>query len=197
MRRQHQIQISMDGRGRWLENVFIEGLWRSAKDGLIDPGDFADGRQLGLALDGCFRFYNHSRPHQAPGLSHASRSVRLAGGARREGLRSRFRLKPGGSPLSAGLAARMFEKQPGCRTLEEPRWETGPRRDATRASREARTDRAAAMPPSEPAATHFRIGQTASKLRGPPQESKLHEESQSGLQQSHEAEASDAEKNMD
>ncbi|GIU80592.1 MAG: hypothetical protein KatS3mg005_3830 [Bryobacteraceae bacterium] len=154
MLRQHQIQISMDGRGRWLENVFIEGLWRSAKDGLIDPGDFADGRQLGVALDGCFRFYNRSRPHQALGLSHASRSVRLAGGARHEGPRSGFRPKPGGSPLSAGLAARMFEKQAGCRTLEEPRGETERCRDTTRASREAQTDGAAAVPPSQPAATH-------------------------------------------
>jgi putative transposase len=62
---QHQIQISMDGRSRWLDNVFIERLWRSVKYELIYPGDFADGRQLWTALDGYFRFYNHSRPHQA------------------------------------------------------------------------------------------------------------------------------------
>jgi putative transposase len=63
--RQHQIRISMDGRGRWLDNVFIERLWRSVKYELIYPSDFADGRQLWMALDGYFRFYNHSRPHQA------------------------------------------------------------------------------------------------------------------------------------
>ena len=63
--RQHQIGISMDGRGRWLDNVFIERLWRSVKYELIYPGDFSDGRQLWTALDGYFRFYNHSRPHQA------------------------------------------------------------------------------------------------------------------------------------
>jgi transposase InsO family protein len=40
------ISISMDGRGRALDNVFIERLWRSLKYELIYPGDFADGRQL-------------------------------------------------------------------------------------------------------------------------------------------------------
>ena len=54
----------MDGRSRWLDNVFIERLWRSVKYELIFPGDFADGRQLWTALDRYFRFYNHSRPHQ-------------------------------------------------------------------------------------------------------------------------------------
>jgi len=63
--RQHQIRISINGRGRWLDNVFIERLWRSVKYELIYPSDFADGRQLWMALDGYFRFYNHSRPHQA------------------------------------------------------------------------------------------------------------------------------------
>jgi putative transposase len=65
--RQRQIRISMDGRGRWLDNVFIERLWRSVKYELIYPGDFADGRQLWVALENYFRFYNQSRPHQALG----------------------------------------------------------------------------------------------------------------------------------
>ncbi len=65
--RQHQIGISRDGRGRWLDNVFIERLWRSVKYELIYPGDFADGQQLWTALDHYFRFYNHRRPHQALG----------------------------------------------------------------------------------------------------------------------------------
>ena len=57
----------MDGRGRWLDNVFIERLWRSVKYERIYPGDFADGRQLWVALENDFRFYNQSRPHQALG----------------------------------------------------------------------------------------------------------------------------------
>lgn len=63
--RQRQIRISMDGRGRWMDNVFIERLWRSIKYELIYPGDFADGHQLWVALENYFRFYNHARRHQA------------------------------------------------------------------------------------------------------------------------------------
>jgi len=59
------ISIGMDGRGRCLDNVFIERLWRSVKYELIYPGDFADGRQLWAALEDWFTFYNHSRPHQS------------------------------------------------------------------------------------------------------------------------------------
>ena len=57
----------MDGRGRALDNVFIERLWRSLKYELIYPGDFADGAELIGALERYFHFYNHQRPHQALG----------------------------------------------------------------------------------------------------------------------------------
>ena len=59
------ISISMDGRGRALDNVFIERLWRSLKYELVYPGDFAGGAELYLALQRYFHFYNHRRPHQA------------------------------------------------------------------------------------------------------------------------------------
>jgi len=59
------IAISMDGRGRALDNVFIERLWRSLKYELIYPGDFQSGADLIPALDRYFHFYNHRRPHQA------------------------------------------------------------------------------------------------------------------------------------
>lgn len=65
--RQRQVRISMDGRGRCLDNVFIERLWRSLKYELIYPGDFAGGDQLWPALDRYFDFYNRRRPHQALG----------------------------------------------------------------------------------------------------------------------------------
>src|ERR1700682_5415469 len=48
-------------------NVFIERLWRSAKDERIYPGDFATGLELFPALENYFHFYNHQRPHQALG----------------------------------------------------------------------------------------------------------------------------------
>lgn len=60
-----QIAISMDGRGRALDNVFIERLWRSVKYELVYPGDFSDGKSLWHELDRYFRFYNTKRPHQA------------------------------------------------------------------------------------------------------------------------------------
>jgi putative transposase len=59
------IAISMDGRGRALDNVFIERLWRSLKYELIYPGDFANGHTLWAALERYFHFYNYERPHQA------------------------------------------------------------------------------------------------------------------------------------
>ena len=55
----------MDGRGRALDNVFIERLWRSLKYELIYPGEFANGADLFQALNRYFHFYNHRRPHQA------------------------------------------------------------------------------------------------------------------------------------
>jgi putative transposase len=61
------IAISMDGRGRALDNVFIERLWRSLKYELIYPGDFSSGLELWPALEEYFHFYNHQRPHQALG----------------------------------------------------------------------------------------------------------------------------------
>ena len=65
--KQRGIAISMDGRGRALDNVFIERVWRSLKYELIYPGDFADGAELFAALQRYFHFYNHRRPHQALG----------------------------------------------------------------------------------------------------------------------------------
>src|SRR5262252_11188559 len=61
------IRISMDGRGRALDHVYIERLWRSLKYELIYPGDLANGADLFSALERYFYFSNHQRPHQALG----------------------------------------------------------------------------------------------------------------------------------
>ena len=59
------IALSMDGRGRALDNVFIERLWRSLKYELIDPGDCQSGTVLFAALTDYFDVYNYQPPHQA------------------------------------------------------------------------------------------------------------------------------------
>jgi putative transposase len=79
------VAISMDGRGRALDNVFIERRWRSLKYELIYPGDFASGADLYPALDGYFRFYNYRRPHQA--LATARRQICTRRGQRGKGRR--------------------------------------------------------------------------------------------------------------
>ena len=57
------VRISMDGRGRALDNVFIERLWRSVKYEDLYLRDYADGHALHVGLARYFRFYNHERPH--------------------------------------------------------------------------------------------------------------------------------------
>jgi putative transposase len=59
------IRISMDGRGRWMDNVFIERLWRSLKHEDIYLKGYADGRDARAGIADWIAFYNHLRPHQA------------------------------------------------------------------------------------------------------------------------------------
>jgi hypothetical protein len=102
------------------------------------------------------------------GLPDAGRGVRFmrraAGSRQRLGLRP----KPRDLALSARLTVSLLKKPSGCRTIKEPRRKTGQRRDATRAPGEVRTDRAVAIPPSEPAAIHLRKGRKLSSPWGPP-----------------------------
>lgn len=61
------ISISMDGRGRALDNIFVERLWRSVKYEDIYLKGYADMGGLTLGLTDYFAFYNDERPHQALG----------------------------------------------------------------------------------------------------------------------------------
>ena len=54
----------MDGRGRALDNIFIERLWRSVKYECIYLNAFENGAELYYGLDEYFRFYNTERKHQ-------------------------------------------------------------------------------------------------------------------------------------
>jgi putative transposase len=60
-----QILISMDGRGRALDNVFVERLWRSVKYENIYQYDYQSVSELRSGLEKYFDYYNHRRPHQA------------------------------------------------------------------------------------------------------------------------------------
>jgi putative transposase len=59
------IQISMDGRGRALDNVFVERLWRSVKYEEVYLKDYQDVRVAKDGLGNYFQFYNAERPHQS------------------------------------------------------------------------------------------------------------------------------------
>jgi len=61
------IKISMDGRGRWMDNVFIERLWRSLKYEDIYLKGYADGREAKAGIASWIAFYNTRRPHQGLG----------------------------------------------------------------------------------------------------------------------------------
>ena len=63
------IQISMDGRGRAMDNIFIERLWRTVKYEDIYLKEYATVSELETGLAAYFRFYNHERPHQSPAYS--------------------------------------------------------------------------------------------------------------------------------
>lgn len=59
------IQISMDGKRRAVDNIFIERLWRSVKQEYVYLNPAADGLELWNGLDDYFRFYNQERYHQS------------------------------------------------------------------------------------------------------------------------------------
>ncbi len=59
------IKISMDGRGRALDNIFVERLWRSLKHEDIYIKDYVSMVDLRLVLTKYFTFYNQKRPHQS------------------------------------------------------------------------------------------------------------------------------------
>lgn len=61
------IKISMDGRGRWMDNVFVERLWRSLKHEDIYLKGYADGRDAKVGISSWMEFYNGRRLHQALG----------------------------------------------------------------------------------------------------------------------------------
>lgn len=63
--KQNNIKISMDGKGRALDNIFIERLWRSVKYENVYLNVYENGLTLWKGLDEYFQFYNNKRLHQS------------------------------------------------------------------------------------------------------------------------------------
>ncbi|HEX04345.1 MAG TPA: DDE domain-containing protein, partial [Bacteroidetes bacterium] len=64
LKRAH-VKISMDGKGRWLDNRFIERLWRSLKYEDVYLNCYATMREAEAGIGRYLAFYNDRRPHQA------------------------------------------------------------------------------------------------------------------------------------
>jgi len=76
----HGVVISMDGRGRALDNIFVERLWRSVKHEDVYLKGYATLPELLLGLTEYFVFYNSERAHQALGYSTPDEVYRTAHG---------------------------------------------------------------------------------------------------------------------
>ncbi len=64
MLKRHEVQISMDGKGRWVDNVVIERLWRSVKYEDIYLHAYETPAALRAGLTTYWKFYNTERRHQ-------------------------------------------------------------------------------------------------------------------------------------
>ena len=62
-----QIKISMDSKGRALDNIFIERLWRTVKQDYVYLHPAEDGIELYNGLKDFFKYYNHQKTHQGIG----------------------------------------------------------------------------------------------------------------------------------
>jgi len=64
---QHGVRISMDGKGSYKDNLFVERLWRTVKYEEVYLKAYQDGRDAKISLGNYFCFYNTERPHQSHG----------------------------------------------------------------------------------------------------------------------------------
>ena len=81
------IKISMDGKGRWMDNVFIERLWRSLKYEQVYLAEYTTGSQARAGIGWWTDFYNERRPHSSLDDRTPAEAYNLKGAARRPGLR--------------------------------------------------------------------------------------------------------------
>ena len=95
------VAISMDGRGRALDNVFIERLWRSVKYEEVYLKDYADGWEAEQSLASYFRFYCDRRMHQS--LSYRTPAEVYQTGKQTKKIGAQI-------PVEAGLMGRVQRK---------------------------------------------------------------------------------------
>ena len=75
------VKISMDGKGRYADNIFVERLWRTVKYEEVYLKAYANAGEARRELGAYFRFYNNQRPHQALGYRTPARGVPRGGGS--------------------------------------------------------------------------------------------------------------------
>lgn len=63
-----KVRISMDGRGRWIDNRMIERLWRSLKYECVYLNAFETGSEARRGIGAWISYYNEKRPHSSHGL---------------------------------------------------------------------------------------------------------------------------------
>ena len=87
------VAISMDGRGRCMDNIFIERLWRSLKYEAVYLHEISDGFQAQRLISSWFAFYDRARPHSALGGSTPAEAYE-------KGMLTQRPAQPGSSPAS-------------------------------------------------------------------------------------------------
>ena len=112
------IAISMDGRGRALDNIFVERLWRSVKYEDVYLKGYATLPELLLGLTEYFTFYNDERPHQ--GLDDRTpEAVHRSGEGGGASIVDRFGSAAGASPAALRSAGEAPAAEPGqCHSTE-------------------------------------------------------------------------------
>ena len=83
-----EVKISMDGKGCWMDNVFIERLWRSLKYECIYLHDFETGSETSAGIRWWISFYNTKRTHSSLGDRTPDEAYSDLGGALTSSLRS-------------------------------------------------------------------------------------------------------------
>src|SRR6202007_2093674 len=72
--KRHSVMISMDGKGRWMDNIFVERLWRSLKYGEVCLHAYATVAEAKAGIGAWLDFYNIERQHQSLGY-HTPRQI--------------------------------------------------------------------------------------------------------------------------